>query len=174
MLMIIGRISSSVHATSLLCWRHSPAFAAFPEILVFHPVVDNRLQLCSQICTMEGVFSDNSGLAVLRRATVPPQTVNRSLGSLTFDNKPNGACEPDRIMWGISRQEEHLSFFNPDVSELSIVNNAKGHSALVLIEPFLGLVDMIVISFVRATDHHDSVVRRRVEAKVVDRWFQEV
>lgn len=88
-------------------------------------------------------------------------------------------------------QQEHLALLDPDVSELAVIDHAQEHPALVLVEPLLqarrqargkggkgaahlGLVDMVVVAFVRPTDDHDHVVRARVQAEVVDRGLEQV
>ena len=99
----------------------------------------------------------------------------------------------------LTREQEHLPFFNPYITELCTINDAEKHAALVLVEPFLwkaklasfephdhlwtrvtsldtylSLVDMVVISLIwSADDHHDEVFAM-VRAKVVHRGLEEM
>ena len=99
----------------------------------------------------------------------------------------------------LTREQEHLPFFNPYITELCTINDAEKHAALVLVEPFLwkaklasfephdhlwtrvtsldtylSLVDMVVISLIwSADDHHDEVLAI-VGTEIVHRRFQQV
>ena len=42
-----------------------------------------------------------------------------------------------------TRQEEHFALLNPDVPELFSVHYTQEHSALVLVKPFLGAIQLI-------------------------------
>jgi hypothetical protein len=58
----------------------------------------------------------------------------------------------------VTREEKHVTFAYDDVAEVSIVNDLEHHGALVLVEPFGGLVDVVVCAGIWATNNLKIVV----------------
>lgn len=59
-------------------------------------------------------------------------------------------------MGSIGGEEEHVALVDMDVAELTIVNDLEEHAAFVLIEPFGGLIDVVVCAGVGAANDHDG------------------
>ena len=92
-----------------------------------------------------------------------------------------------RLAW----QKKHLPFFDRYVSELAFIYSSEQHSTFVLIEPFLAtkkkvfrnsqaekceadlrFVDVIILPFVRTTNHHYSEIATVVQTEIVHRRLQ--
>ena len=77
-------------------------------------------------------------------------------------------------MGGVAWEEKHLAFADFDVLEYTIVDDAEEHGAFILVEPFLGFVNMIIRPLVRSTYDHNDKVLAFVGAEVVHWWLEEV
>lgn len=73
-----------------------------------------------------------------------------------FQHYAHCVLEPDWIVRRIRRQEEHVALVNVDIAELVVVDDFEQHGALVLVEPFRGLVDVVVGALVGAAHDHDG------------------
>lgn len=60
-----------------------------------------------------------------------------------------------------------------DVTELVVVDNFEQHRAFVLVEPFGGLINVVIGAFVRAANDHDGYTVI-VDAVIVDGRFEHV
>jgi hypothetical protein len=93
---------------------------------------------------------------------------------------------------GSTWEKEHLALLNPDVPELALIHDTKKHPTSVLIEPLLKLwiqlsrfyqphlashlclVNVVVITFIRASYGHDKVILSGIERKVANGWLEQV
>ena len=66
----------------------------------------------------------------------------------------------------VPRQEEHLPLADDDVPTFPVLDDLEHHRALVLVEPFFGLVHVEVGSRVGTTDDHHGEVFATVDAVV--------
>ena len=89
---------------------------------------------------MEGLLIDYLP-AVL---TIPPQPILAFCRPGLFQHNTNSVGESHGVMRGIRGQQEHLPFADRDVSEVAFVNDFEEHRSFVLVEPFGGLVDVVV------------------------------
>jgi hypothetical protein len=110
--------------------------------------------------------------------TVPPQHIQTALGPLLLQHNAHCILESHRIMRRVRRQQKHVAFVDMDVAELlgsweGCVDDLEQHGAFVLVEPFRGLVDVVVCALVGAADDHDgdAIV---VDAVVVDGRLEHV
>lgn len=127
------------------------------------------LDLRAKICAMESRLVN----LVAATLTVPAQAVNHVLRPTLLKNKTHRVGEANRIVRSVCREKKHVAFPNDDIPKRAIVDNLEYHGASVLIEPFRGLVDVVVGSGVRAADNHDCEIFI-VDTVVVDGRFQEM
>lgn len=93
-----------------------------------------------------------------------------------LEDDADGVGEADGVVGGVGRKEEHVALADDDVLEGVVVggvDDLEEHGAAVLVEPFGGLVDVVVGAGVGAADDHDGEAFV-VDAVVVDGGFEEV
>lgn len=110
--------------------------------------------------------------------TIPPQSIQAALWPFLLQHNPNCILEPHWVMWRIRWQEEHVAFVDTYIAELlsggkGVVHDLEEHGAFMLVEPFGGLVDVVICALIGAADDHDSHVIV-VDAVVVDWGFEHV
>lgn len=89
-----------------------------------------------------------------------------ALGSDLLEHDPDRIGKPARVMRRVPGQQEHLPFPDDDVAAFTVLDDLEHHGALVLVEPFFGLVDVEVGPRVGSADDHDGKVGPRVDAVV--------
>lgn len=100
--------------------------------------------------------------------TIPPQPVHAPLGPMHLNHNADRIGEPDGVMRRVRGQEEHVALVDVDVAEGAVgVDDLEEHAALVLVEPFRGLVDVVVCAGVGTADDHDGEAVGVVDAVVV-------
>ena len=165
--------------------HHLPALPTRPPFFVLFKPHHSLLDLRPQIRTVKGRFMHHL-TAVL---TVPPQPILAVCRPGLLDHDPYRVGEADGVMRRVGGQEEHLAFADRDVAVGAGVDDFEEHAAAVLVEPFGGLVDVVVCSGVGAADDlgglamglgnskgercHDCDILV-VDAVVVDWRFEEV
>ena len=87
---------------------------------------------------------------------IPPQPVDAVLRPVLLQDYAHGVCEPNGIMGRVGREEEHVALVDADVAKLAIIDDLEEHAALVLVEPFGGLVDVVICAGVGTADDHDG------------------
>lgn len=92
--------------------------------------------------------------------TVPPQPVLAVCrpGLLYYYSHCIG--ETNGVVWRVGGKEEHLAFADWNVAVGARVNNFEEHAAAILVEPFGGLVDVVVCSGVWAADDLNELAMR--------------
>lgn len=105
--------------------------------------------------------------------TIPPQAIHAPLRPLLLQHDAHCVLEPDRVVRRVGREQEHVALVDVNVAELVVVNDLEQHGAFVLVEPFSGLVDVVVGALVGPADDHDghAVI---VDAIVVDGRLEHV
>ena len=83
---------------------------------------------------------------------IPPQPVLALCGPGLLDYDAHRVGEADGVVWRVGWQEEHFAFTDGDVPVGAGVDDFEEHAAAVLVEPFAGLVDVVVCSGVGAAD----------------------
>lgn len=146
---------------------HETAGAACSLVLLSSILLDDRCQLSSQINAMERLLPHN----LLALFAVPTKTVNGFSGSVTLNHNAHRVGESNWVVRRIGWQEEHLSFLDGEILELAVIHDLEEHVALVLIEPFLSLVDVVVCPGVGSSDSHDDKVAA-LDKVVVDGRLQ--
>jgi hypothetical protein len=151
-----------------------PAIFTLPRLLIRLERIHRLLNLRPQIRTIKRLLVHLLPTAL----TIPPQAIQASLRPLLLQHNAHRVLEAYRIVWRIRRQQEHVSLVDVYVAELlgsweGRVNDLEQHGALVLVEPFGGLVDVVVCALVGAADDHDGY-RVVVDAVVVDWGFEHV
>jgi hypothetical protein len=151
-----------------------PTVVTLPRLLILLEAIHRFLDLRAQIRTMERLLMHLLPTAL----TIPPQAIQASLRPLLLQHNPHRILEPHRVMRCVWRQQEHVAFVDVDVAELlgsweRCVDNLEQHGAFMLVEPFSGLVDVVVCALVGTADDHDgdAVV---VDAVVVNGRFEHV
>lgn len=94
----------------------------------------------------------------------PP--TDRALRSDLLEHDPDGIRKPARVMRRVRGQEEHLPLADDNVPTLPVLDDLEHHRALVLVEPFFGLVHVEIGSRVGTTDDHHGKVFAAVDAVV--------
>ena len=84
--------------------------------------------------------------------TVPAHAIERARGTTLLDDNADRVGEAHGIVRGVARQQEHVALADDDVAELAVVDHLEEHGALVLVEPFGRLVNVVVGAGVGATD----------------------
>lgn len=123
---------------------------------------------------MEGFLVDDDRLCVNRFATVPLQGVFGVLWANRFYDYANCVRIPNRIVWCVAWQQKHIAFFDNYILEFTLVNDPQQHCSLMLVKPFFGFIDVVVIAFVRTTDSHDYEVFLLVQTEIVHRRLKEM
>jgi len=116
-----------------------------------------------------------SGLVDDRMAirAVPPESVQTGLGSTLLKHYADGIRESNRVVRRVGRQEEHVALADDNVAEGAIIDDFEHHGALVLVEPFGRLINVVVGAGVWPADDHDCEIFI-VDAVVIDRRLQQV
>lgn len=83
---------------------------------------------------------------------VPAHAINRVRGAALLQDDADGVCEAHRVVRRVGGEEEHVALADDDVAEGCAVDDFEGHCAAVLVEPFGGLVDVVVGAGVGAAD----------------------
>lgn len=86
-------------------------------------------------------MDDDAALAV---AAVPAHLVDGSLGTTLLEDDADRVGEANGVVRRVGRQEEHVALVDDDVAELAFVHDLEHHGAAVLVEPFGGLVDVVI------------------------------
>lgn len=129
------------------------SFCQYSAVLALSPLLTiperiySLLDLCAQIRAMEGRLIHY--LVTIR--AIPAQTIHGGLWPVLFQHDAHGVGKPYGIVGRVGRQQEHLAFADDDVSELALVDNFQSHGALILVEPFSGLVDVVIGARVRTS-----------------------
>src|SRR5690606_22057111 len=90
---------------------------------------------------------------------MPDKTIHFPLSSVSFKYNSNGARGSSGAVGHSSGQEKHLSGFDQDVPGFVFVNNLQGNVSFDLVEDFLPIVVVIVLSRVGTTHaHYDEVL----------------
>lgn len=92
-----------------------------------------------------------AALAAARRA-VPAHAVDGVGGAALLQDDADGVCEAHRVVRRVGRQQEHVALADDDVAKGLAVDDLEHHGAAVLVEPFGGLVDVVVGAGVGAAD----------------------
>lgn len=151
---------------------HRPAFFAPSQLLVLDPIPDERFELGAEVADVERLLKDDRGLLVGAGFAVPSKSVYRIVRTNALDDDADCVREPDGVVRRVAWQKKHLPFPNVNIPELASIDDTQQHCTLVLIEPFLGLIYMIVIALVRSANCHNDVVLPGVQAKIVDGRLQ--
>lgn len=138
-------------------------------VFLTHELFNGSFDLSAKVCAVKRGLVDLFAAAL----TVPAQTIDHVLGSTLLEDYAHSVGEADRVMRGVSREEEHVAFVDDDIAEYAIVDNLEHHGAFVLVEPFGCLVDVIVGSGIGSADNHDREVFI-VDTVVIDGRFQEM
>lgn len=129
---------------------------------ILNPISYVRTELGTEVGGMEGILPDDGRLFSARSSllpTVPSKSVDTFRGPCSLDDNASGIRKPHRIMGRVRGKQENFSLPNGNVKEGVIDNDSQQHAAFILIEPFLGLVDMIIRSFVWPSySHHDEII----------------
>lgn len=93
-----------------------------------------------QICAMEGLLIDYLPTVL----TVPPEPILTFCWPRLFQHNTNSVGESHGVVRDVRGEQEHLPFADRDVSEIAFVDDFEEHRSFVLVEPFGGLVDVVV------------------------------
>lgn len=109
---------------------------------------------------------------------VPAQTIQAALGPHALHDEAGGVLEAARVMRRVGREQEHFAFLDVDVLEELVavrvlLDHLEAHGALELVEPLLGLVDVVVVACVGPAHHHEHKVGPAQEAVVVHGRLEE-
>lgn len=83
---------------------------------------------------------------LLAPSAVPSHLVERRGRTSLLDYEADRVGEADGIVGCVAGEEEHVALADDDVFELAIVDDLEHHGALVLVEVFGSLVDVVVCS----------------------------
>jgi hypothetical protein len=72
------------------------------------------------------------------------------------------------------RKQENVSSTDPDIAVFAVIDNFQCHVAFELVEKFLALVDVIVLSRIRSADDHDDEIGILPDYLVSNRRFQQM
>lgn len=89
--------------------------------------------------------------------TVPPQPILAVCRPRLLYHYPYRVGEANGVVWRVGGKEEHFAFADWDVAVGAGVDDSEEHAAAVLVEPFGGLVDVVVCSGVGAADDLDRL-----------------
>lgn len=136
---------------------HRPALATSPLLLIAPKVLDGLLDLRAQIRAVKGRLVHNHGLLARRNiavasSAVPAHAVDGVRGATLLQHDADGVCEAHGVVRRVGGQQEHVALADDDVAEGRAVDDLEDHGAAVLVEPFGGLVDVVVGAGVGATD----------------------
>lgn len=166
------------------------AIATRALLVVIGKCNDCLLDLRAEIRAVEcGLVCDAPALLA-----IPAQAIEAALRPGLLDDDANCVGEADRVMRCVARQQEELALTDGHVARRGShrIDHLEQHAALILVEKFSRLVDVIVSARVWAADHLDmslaTGVRGRagaaatchdsatvaVDAEVVDRRLEEV
>jgi hypothetical protein len=134
-----------------------PTLPTRPRPLIRLKRIHRFLDLRPQIRAMETLLMHLLPTAL----TIPAQPIQAALRPLLLQHDAHRVREPDGIVWGVRRQQEHVALVDEDVAVLfpgrvRRVDDFQEHAAFVLVEPFGGFVDVVVCAGVGAADDHDG------------------
>ena len=66
-------------------------------------------------------------------------------------------------MWCVWGKQEHIAFGDYYIFEFAVVNDFKDHGAAILVEPFGGLIYMVVGSGIRPTYYLGILLEPKVQ-----------
>jgi hypothetical protein len=81
-----------------------PTYSAFPQLHVFHPVIDQRLQLCPQVCAMKHFLSNNGRCIMVSFGAIPSQSIETFLWSYTLHHQSSSVGKTNGVVWCIACQ----------------------------------------------------------------------
>ena len=106
---------------------------------------------------------------------VPDEAVELVGVTLAFDHQTHRPRRTTRRMGHARGKQENLSRTDRDVTVFAlVVDDLQGHVTFELIEKFLALVDVIVLSRVRAANDHDDEVTIFPNHLISDRRFEQM
>lgn len=120
--------------------RQLPALRANPFLIIGFEVIDGLLDLGAQISAMERSFIYECSIIL----TIPSQAVFTFRWTRLLYNNANRICKANWVMGDIWRKKKHLALADGEITKRALIDNPEQHRATILVEPFGGLVDMIV------------------------------
>lgn len=120
--------------------RQLAALRANAFLIIGFEIIDGLLDLGAQISAMECSLIYECSIIL----AIPSQTIFTLRWTRLLYNNANRICKADWVMGDIWRKQKHLALANGEITERALIDNPEKHRATILVEPFRGLVDMIV------------------------------